>query len=281
MRRTIIVTGANRGLGNELVKILLEKGNYNIIATARQWNTKVNGSTTSTSSSSIHYIELDITQETSRNQAIQTIKSLLLPNQSIDILVNNAGVFPQTWSLQDFTSAYNTNTIGPLQFASLIIPYMNIQNSSSSSSPSSSMSSSSSSFIPHIINVSSGLGKLTQISSFYQQVLFSCTSITDLLTRVTFDIGKNDTVMKRNYAPAYCLSKAALNRGTQLLAEQYKGKLRVSSVDPGWCKTDMGTSAAPRTAKEGAISIYNAVIDEKGGLNTGQFLSNAGVPMEW
>lgn len=87
--------------------------------------------------------------------------------------------------------------------------------------------------------------------------------------------------MNKGYAPAYCLSKASLNRGTQLLANTYKDQLRVTSVDPGWCSTDMGTMAAPRTPQQGAESIYNAVKDEKGGLNNGQYLSSTGVPMEW
>jgi len=40
--------------------------------------------------------------------------------------------------------------------------------------------------------------------------------------------------------PAYKVSKAALNRGTRLLASgALKGVARVNAVDPGWCKTDM------------------------------------------
>lgn len=58
------------------------------------------------------------------------------------------------------------------------------------------------------------------------------------------------------WAPAYAASKTTLNGITCLLAVALKGKkIAVNSVCPGWCRTEMGGPAAPRSVEEGAAGI--------------------------
>jgi NAD(P)-dependent dehydrogenase (short-subunit alcohol dehydrogenase family) len=53
--------------------------------------------------------------------------------------------------------------------------------------------------------------------------------------------------------PSYCLSKLALNGVTIMLAEALKDHgIAVNSMCPGWVRTDMGGSTAPRSVAEGA-----------------------------
>lgn len=53
--------------------------------------------------------------------------------------------------------------------------------------------------------------------------------------------------------PSYCLSKLTLNGATIMLAEALQDKgIVVNAFDPGWVKTDMGGSSAPRTPEQGA-----------------------------
>lgn len=53
--------------------------------------------------------------------------------------------------------------------------------------------------------------------------------------------------------PSYCLSKFALNGVTIMLAEALKEHgIAVNSMCPGWVRTDMGGSTAPRSVEEGA-----------------------------
>jgi len=56
------------------------------------------------------------------------------------------------------------------------------------------------------------------------------------------------------WAPAYCISKTALNGVTSQLAAALP-KFAVNSVCPGWVRTDMGGPNASRSVGEGATGI--------------------------
>jgi NAD(P)-dependent dehydrogenase (short-subunit alcohol dehydrogenase family) len=56
------------------------------------------------------------------------------------------------------------------------------------------------------------------------------------------------------WAPAYCISKTAVNGVTVQLAAKLP-KFAVNSVCPGWVRTDMGGSGATRSVAEGASGI--------------------------
>ena len=57
-------------------------------------------------------------------------------------------------------------------------------------------------------------------------------------------------------APAYMVSKAALNALTRLTAAAAKGyNIKINSMCPGWVRTEMGGSDAPRSPAKGAQTI--------------------------
>jgi len=90
-----------------------------------------------------------------------------------------------------------------------------------------------------VVNVSSGAGQLSSMTS---------------------------------YAPSYSTSKAALNAITILFANALRGDgVLVNCADPGWVRTDMGGSAAPRSVEEGADTIVWLATLPDGGPTGGFF----------
>jgi NAD(P)-dependent dehydrogenase (short-subunit alcohol dehydrogenase family) len=91
---------------------------------------------------------------------------------------------------------------------------------------------------PRIINVSSGGGQLTDGAD--------------------------------GWAPAYCISKTALNGVTSQLATALP-EVAVNSICPGWVRTDMGGENASRSVEEGADTIVWLASEAPQKL-TGKFL---------
>jgi len=74
------------------------------------------------------------------------------------------------------------------------------------------------------------------------------------------------------WAPAYCVSKTALNGVTVQLAAALP-KFAVNSVCPGWVRTDMGGENAVRSVAEGAATIVWLATDAPHDL-TGKFVKD-------
>jgi NAD(P)-dependent dehydrogenase (short-subunit alcohol dehydrogenase family) len=72
------------------------------------------------------------------------------------------------------------------------------------------------------------------------------------------------------WAPAYCISKTALNGVTSQLAAALP-RFAINSVCPGWVRTDMGGSGANRSVEEGADTIVWLATDAPQNL-TAKFL---------
>ena len=72
------------------------------------------------------------------------------------------------------------------------------------------------------------------------------------------------------WAPAYCISKTALNGVTSQLAAALP-KFSINSVCPGWVRTDMGGANATRSLEEGADTIVWLATEAPAKI-TGQFL---------
>ena len=82
------------------------------------------------------------------------------------------------------------------------------------------------------------------------------------------------------YAPAYSISKTALNALTIMFASELRGSnILVNAVCPGWVRTDMGGTSAPRSVEEGAdTAVWLATLPDNG--PTGGFFRDR-TRIEW
>jgi len=109
--QTVLVTGANRGMGKEYVRQLLERGAKKVYASARD------ASTIDTSDPRVVALQLDVTDAASVDAAVAA-------TPDVNVLINNAGTVgggplltgDQTTLRQEF----ETNYFGPLRLASLL-----------------------------------------------------------------------------------------------------------------------------------------------------------------
>ena len=115
MKKTIVVTGASKGIGFELVRFLVSQGHV-VYALSRDIKALV-------ASEKLHPISLDLTDEESIIKFAEQLNS----NQiSIDALINNAGsLINQSFSTttkNDFEAIYRVNVFGLASITRLLLP---------------------------------------------------------------------------------------------------------------------------------------------------------------
>jgi NAD(P)-dependent dehydrogenase (short-subunit alcohol dehydrogenase family) len=204
--KTVIITGASRGIGLATAKKFLAEG-WRVIGA--YYNTVI-----SIEDEQLIKLPLDLNSaESIANFATQV--NLIAPQ--VDVLVNNAGIMIEAGvenaDLNLIRKTFEVDLFAVIDLTERVVP-MIIEGG-------------------QIINIDSQIG--------------------------AFSYGIEDTE-----ATGYRMAKAALNMYTRILAFRLKDKgIVVSSMDPGWVKTDMGYSAATgveqpnREPEEAAIDIYN------------------------
>lgn len=78
--------------------------------------------------------------------------------------------------------------------------------------------------------------------------------------------------------PAYRLSKAALNVVTAMLAAELSGNIKVNTMHPGWVRSNIGGTSAPRSPREGARDIVWLATLPDDGPTGGYFSDKTAMP---
>jgi len=138
--KTAFVTGANKSIGFEVVKQLLELG-YFVYLGSRDLDKGVKAAAI-LQSDHVKVIQIDVSDSESIKEARRQINSL-------DVLINNAGIrgsVPQTPATVDISvirEVFDTNFFGAIEVTQAFLDLLKISNA------------------PRIVNVTSGLASLT------------------------------------------------------------------------------------------------------------------------
>ncbi|HVS97021.1 MAG TPA: SDR family NAD(P)-dependent oxidoreductase [Puia sp.] len=234
--RTVLITGANKGIGLETARQLARMGGYFVYIGSRD---KVKGEAAinqldSEGITNVELILIDVADDESIRHARETLQARI---DALDILINNAGIAgaqPQhiaTTDIRNLRAVFETNFFGAVQTTQAFLPLLER------------------SAAPVIVNVSSELGSLARHSSAERDPNWD------------------------NY-DAYSCSKTALNAFTLALANQFRStKFRINSVTPGFTATDLNQHRGPQPVAEGAKHIVrHAIIGPDG--PTGKFLKD-------
>jgi len=237
--KTVLITGANKSIGFETARQLLQQGYYvylgcRDLAKGEQAVSQLH----SEGLTQVEPIEIDVNDSSSIKAARVALGN---KTEVLDVLINNAGVsgaLPQASLETDinvFREVYETNVFGVISVTQAFVDLLKKSDA------------------PRIVNVTSGLGSLT------------------LHTDPSW-------IYYPFKAAAYMSSKAALNAYTIALAFDLKDtSFKVNAVDPGYTATDFNHHSGPGTVEDAAARVAKAATLTAEGL-TGQFFSDDNAP---
>ena len=229
-KRIAVITGANRGLGFAAARALAQK-NYHAILTARsQEKTDKAVNELKSEGLEVEGIVIDVADSKSVSSFFDWLEKT---HGRLHVLVNNAGVLSirggsvnqaasnmHNTEAEVILSVFENNSLSAYRMIQKALPLMQKGD------------------YGRIVNVSSGMGGLTEMGGGY---------------------------------PAYRISKAAMNAITRFVSQEVSGNIKINSVCPGWVKTDMGGSNASREIDEGVAGIVWAATLGDDGPNGGFF----------
>ncbi len=232
--KKVLITGANKSIGFEAAKQLLQKGWYVYLGSRDMEKgleaveqLKAEGLT------NVEAIEIDVTSDASVKGARETIGN---KTDVLDALVNNAGIsggLPQTAleaTIEQFKTVFETNVMGVIRVTQAFTDLVKKSGE------------------PRIVMVSSSQGSLTLAND---------------------PNGKYYHYKGAVYQP----SKAALNMYSLILAYELRDTpVKVNIIDPGFTKTDFNNHRGTGTVEDAAARVVKYVLINNDGP-TGKYIS--------
>jgi NAD(P)-dependent dehydrogenase (short-subunit alcohol dehydrogenase family) len=231
-----LVTGANKGIGLEVARQLAASGATALVGARDRARGEAAARALVADRLDARFLRIDVTEQSSVDEAASRIERDF---GKLDILVNNAGIGidnapPSQLEMDVLRRTYETNFFGVFAVTKAMLPLLRKSDAA------------------RIVNVSSGLGSLTQNS----------------------DPGYRYAGAK---LLAYNSSKSALNALTIQFAHELRDTpIKVNAADPGYVATDLNNHRGTRTVEQGArIAVKLATLPTGG--PTGGFFDEDGV----
>ncbi len=236
--RVAVITGASSGLGVEFARALAEAGADVSLGARRVERLEDTCEQVRARGRKALAVGTDVAEP---EDCQRLIDATMAEFGRVDILVNNAGIAldkspASETERETLRRTYDTNVFGVFAVTQALLPLLK------------------KSAAGRIVNMSSGLGSLTQNSD------------------PAWEFAGAKPL-------AYNSSKAALNMITVLLAAEFKDTaLKINAADPGFTATDLNQHRGTRTVEQGAtIAIRLALLPQEGPTG-GYFDENGPVP---
>lgn len=241
---TVLITGANKGLGYEAARRLGELGWRVFLGARDQVRGREAAEKLAAGGADVRFVPLDVTSDDSVATAVEVVRE---STDRLDVLINNAGVTGQSIGTeqtltQQFVSVEETlpqhlipvfgvNVFGPVRVTHAFLPLLRAGND------------------PRVVMVTSGAGSLTIA---------------------------NDPERPESAVPhlMYPVSKAALNMITVQYAKAIP-QVRFNLADPGFTATDLNGHHGTQTVTEGTDAIVELATTSPG--PTGQYRDRHGI----
>lgn len=236
--KVALITGANKGIGKEIARQLGVQGLIVLIGARDEGRGAAAAAELDRDGINAHAIQLDVTDQASIDVAANRIES---DYGRLDVLVNNAGIALDggpggDLDVDRLRRTYETNVFGIFAVTKTLLPLLRKSRAG------------------RIVNMSSGLGSLTQNSD----PSWGFAGVKPL---------------------AYNSSKAALNMITVILAAELKDTpIKVNAADPGFTATDLNQHRGTRNVAQGAIAAVRLATLPADGPTGGYFDEDGTVP---
>jgi NAD(P)-dependent dehydrogenase (short-subunit alcohol dehydrogenase family) len=146
--RTILVTGANKGIGLEICRQLARLKHRVILGSRSAERGEAAVAQLAKEGLKVEFLPLDVSDETSIDNAAGVLKKRL---KELHVLINNAAILP-TWNgsildadAEELRDTFATNTLGPILLTKALLPLLEAGKPA------------------RVINVSSQLGSVAQM----------------------------------------------------------------------------------------------------------------------
>jgi len=236
--RVALITGANKGIGLEIARQLAAAGATALIGARDSGRGEKAAEALAADHLDARFIRIDVTEKSSIDRGVSQIERDF---GKLDILVNNAGIGiddapPSQLEMDVLRRTYETNFFGVFAVTKAMLPLLRKSDGA------------------RIVNISSGLGSLTQNSDPGYQLAGA-----KLL--------------------AYNSSKSALNALTIQFAHELRDTpIKVNSADPGYVATDLNNQRGTRTVEQGARAAVKLAMLPADGPTGGYFDEDGVVP---
>lgn len=219
---TVLITGANKGLGRETARRLGALGWRVFLGARDEARGRAAAGELAADGADVRFVPLDVTSEDSVAAAVRVVRE---STDCLDVLVNNAGITgdligPEETLPQHLATVFDVNVFGTVRVTHAFLPLLRAGRD------------------PRVVMVSSGAGSLTitndpgRKESTYPHLMYPGSKAA--LNMITTQYAKAIPSVRFNLAdPGFTATDLNGNKGTQTVTEGTDAIVEFATASPG------------------------------------------------